>query len=90
MSVWTGRELFYWGGDTDYGGTAHADGAAFEPAARTWRPLPRGPLAGRASAAAVWSGREVLVWGGQAGDTEWGDGAGFDPVSGDWRMFSAK
>jgi hypothetical protein len=88
VSVWTGRELFYWGGDTHYGGAAHADGAAFEPASRTWRRLPRGPLAGRSSAAAVWSGREVLVWGGRAGDGEWGDGAGFDPVSGEWRLLS--
>jgi hypothetical protein len=31
VSVWTGTELFYWGGDTDFGGTSHADGAAYDP-----------------------------------------------------------
>jgi hypothetical protein len=84
--VWTGREFFYWGGETDEGGVQHADGAVYEPSSRTWRPLPRGPLALRSSAAAVWSGGEVLVWGGQARDGEWGDGAGFDPVTDEWRL----
>lgn len=69
----------------------YADGAAYEPAARTWRPLPRGPLAGRSSAAAVWTGKEVLIWGGRGGgDPNDGlnDGAAFDPARGKWRMLS--
>jgi hypothetical protein len=46
VSVWTGAQLFYWGGDTAYGGVRHADGALFDPASREWRvvaPAPIGP-----------------------------------------------
>jgi hypothetical protein len=87
VSVWTGSELFFWGGDTDFGGTHHNTGFAYDPATETWRRLPDGPLAARSSAAAVWTGDEVLVWGGY-GDRlrPLGDGAAFDPATGRWRM----
>jgi hypothetical protein len=87
VSVWTGTELFYWGGDTDFGGTSHADGAAYDPAAGEWQVLPRGPLSARSSAGAVWTGTEVLIWGGGT-DAEGakGDGASFNPSTASWRM----
>jgi len=87
VSVWTGSELFFWGGDTDLGGTQHDTGAVYDPAARNWRRLPPTPLTGRSSAAAVWTGEEVLIWGGY-GDFRrpLGDGAAFDPATGRWRM----
>lgn len=88
VSVWTGSELFSWGGDTDYGGTHHDTGSAYEPESKTWRHLPDGPLAARSSAAAVWTGEEVLIWGGYA-DRAFGDGAAFDPAAGRWRMLPA-
>jgi hypothetical protein len=86
VSVWTGDELFYWGGDTEYGGTHHSDGAAFVPGSRTWRRLPAGPLLGRSSAAAVWTGDEVLIWGGWVHAAAKDDGASFEPESNSWRM----
>ena len=61
VSVWTGSELFFWGGDTDFGGTHHNTGFAYDPATETWQRLTDGPLTGRSSAAAVWTGDEVLV-----------------------------
>ncbi len=87
VSVWTGSELFFWGGDTDFGGTHHDDGFAYDPASETWRRLPSAPVTGRSSAAAVWTGEEVLLWGGY-GDRlrPLGDGAAFDPATGRWRM----
>jgi len=92
VSVWTGRELFRWGGNTDYDRTIHADGALFDPAAGTWRRVPAWPLAARSLAGATWTGKEVFVWGGWslgaagAGSTGWGDGALFDPATGKWRV----
>jgi len=87
--VWTGRELFYWGGFANYSGTQHADGAVYEAAGRAWKRLPASPLGARSSAVAVWTGREVLVWGGWAGgEGEWSDGAAFEPASGKWRMLT--
>lgn len=92
VSVWTGRELFHWGGNTDCDRTIHADGALFDPAAGTWRRMPAGPLGGRSLAGATWTGKEVFVWGGWtfgsagAGSTGWGGGALFDPATGKWRV----
>jgi len=43
---------------------ALADGAAYQPATRTWRPITPAPLAGDM---AVWTGTELLVWGGTTG-----------------------
>ena len=83
VSVWTGRELVYWGGET-YAGSGD-EGAAYDPAARNWDALPPAPLDRRASPAAVWTGTEVLIWGGAYES----DGAAFDPTSGSWRMLPA-
>jgi hypothetical protein len=82
--VWTGSELVYWGGESDYGDELHADGAAFDPARGTWRPLVRSPLSPRSGAAAVWTGDEVLIWGG--GHEATNDGAAYDPAADEWRM----
>lgn len=49
-----------------------------------WRPMMRGPLAGRTQAQAAWSGREVLIWGGIGGDI-YDDGAAYDPATDSWR-----
>lgn len=86
VSVWTGAELVYWGGDTDFGGTSHADGAAYNPATDEWRRLPPGPLSTRSSAGAVWTGTEVLIWGGGTTEGAKGDGAALNPLTASWRM----
>lgn len=88
VSVWTGSELVYWGGDTDFHASHPTDGAAYDPATATWRRLPRGPLSGRSRAAAVWTGNEVLIWDGWP-DLPPGDGAAFDPATRTWRMLAA-
>jgi hypothetical protein len=83
--VWAGSELFYWGGESDSGGATHADGAVFDPASRSWRPVAAAPIDGRASPAAVWTGREVLIWGGWSSTEDLGDGAAYDPAADSWR-----
>jgi hypothetical protein len=86
VSVWTETELFFWGGDTDFAGTAHADGATFDPSSGRWKPVPASPIGGRSSAAAAWTGEEVLVWGGWDRRGPVGDGAAYDPVDRSWRV----
>lgn len=88
-SVWTGREILVWGGDTDLGGTHHAEGAAYDPATGEWSELPQSPLSARSSPAAVWTGVEMVIWGGWTGrghGVALGDGAAYDPQTGSWRM----
>lgn len=85
--LWTGTELFSWGGETNYGADYHADGALYDPAANRWRRVSAAPITGRSSAAAVWTGEEALVWGGST-RTAKGDGASYDPASATWRLLA--
>jgi hypothetical protein len=82
-AVWTGSELVYWGGESEYGDEVHGDGAALDPASGTWRALAPSPLSARSAAAAVWTGEEALFWGGGHDPTS--DGAAYDPVADEWR-----
>ena len=61
-SVWTGSELFIWGGDAADG--ISGNGAIYNPVTMKWRKLPAGPLSGRTGAQAVWVDNEVIVIGG--------------------------
>ena len=93
-AVWTGRQMLVWGGAGCQGacdGQAirpHADGAAYDPSADSWRSLPPSPLSARSGALAVWSGRELIVWGGMVGDRFLSDGAAFDPDGNRWRSLA--
>jgi hypothetical protein len=86
VSLWTGRHLFFWGGDSGNGGVHHADGWLLDPVAWRWRATSRSPLAGRSLAAAVWTGDEVIVWGGYAKGGTFNDGAAYDPATDAWRQ----
>jgi hypothetical protein len=82
--VWTGTEMIVWGG----GNTVNArlaDGASYNPRARTWRVLPPSPLSARADPAYAWTGDALFVWGG-SGKT---DGALYDPQSRIWSRLPA-
>lgn len=89
--MWTGTEMLVWGGASGAnGGELHADGAAFDPAKRTWHLLPPAPLSPRTGQAAVWSGHEMLVWGGytHVGASAFAvtdSGAAYDPRSNRWQ-----
>lgn len=87
QATWTGREMLLWGGTVagTAGEVAFADGAAYDPAAGTWRPLAAAPLSGRFDMVATWTGSELVVWGGRAGATNLDDGAAYDPGTDAWR-----
>jgi hypothetical protein len=91
-AVWTGREMIVWGGaDGDH---ERVDGAAYDPAADSWRRIADGPMGGYAHTA-VWTGREMIVWGGSDDYEAEGSrgyprsflstGAAYDPASDSWR-----
>jgi hypothetical protein len=87
-TAWTGRELFYWGGDRScQEGPVRNEGAAFDAVTGTWRPLATAPIDGRSSAAAVWTGEELLVWGGWGGNIR-ADGAAYRRATDEWRLLS--
>jgi hypothetical protein len=90
-AVWTGNDMLVWGGvQPGRGGrseVAVADGAAYRPTTRTWRPVPPAPLAGDT---AVWSGTELLVFGRAEGGAESRlDAAAWDPRGERWRRLAA-
>jgi hypothetical protein len=58
--VWTGREAIGWGGGCC--GDARANGAAYNPATKTFRALPRSPLAPNQSPVGAWTGHELVLF----------------------------
>jgi hypothetical protein len=92
-SVWTGHDMFIWGGyDDNSPGSFHAagDGALYNPNTHLWRQLPPSPLSPRVNATALWTGNEVIVIGGQpaittAQQTTYIDAAAYDPTTDTWR-----
>ena len=83
VTVWTGSELFVWGGSADFGsGTTTASlGVIHDPLTQAARPLPAAPGGPQSEAAGVWTGSEVLLCCG----TNQGAALGFDPETNTWR-----
>jgi hypothetical protein len=87
-SAWTGHELLVWGGTTPSGTRRFDDGAAYQPATDSWRPLPAAPIDARAPLS-VWTGRELVVWGTAERRSDVPrDGAAYDPATGGWRAIA--
>ena len=92
-SVWTGTEMIVWGGVTQNAAGSPgpcdrcaSDGAAYDPASRTWRtiaPSPAGVRGGGANSAA-WTGDEMVVWASNSPDGPTG-AAAYDPATDTWR-----
>lgn len=81
-TLWTGSEMVVWGGWGDeMGFRQFDDGAAFDPAAGTWRALAPSPLPPRQYHVAAWTGSEMLVIGGSGRR----DGAAYAPDLDRWR-----
>ncbi|MBN1770643.1 MAG: hypothetical protein JXB32_05230 [Deltaproteobacteria bacterium] len=90
-AVWTGSEMLVWGGGADAGFSMGiysplGNGAAYDPATDSWRPLGAAPLDPRHSHAAVWLGGAMLVWGGTRDYvmSAFDDGALYDPATDRW------
>ena len=94
--AWTGAELLLWGGYNAVDWPAGlGDGAAYDPASDTWRPLSSaGAPQGRSSHSAVWTGSAMIVFGGiGCGDSGSGPalcqgGGRYDPVADRWDSLS--
>lgn len=87
VAVWTGREVLIWGGSATTGArsqAAHftADGAAYDPASRRWRRLPKAPVSSTESTNGVWTGTSFVVWNGA-------EGAVYTPRLDTWRKLPA-
>ena len=84
--VWTGTEFIVWGGlaDNTSGNPLSQDGAAFDPAAGTWRQI--APPPDRVGVGVVlWTGTEMLVWSDGTPDTV---SAAYDPATDTWRLIA--
>ena len=92
VSVWTGTEMIIWGGRGTFFPQQHyGDGALYNPATDTWRPMSsQGAPSPRSQLTAVWTGTEMIVWGG-TGDAfdEKGDGARYNPATDTWTPLPA-
>lgn len=104
-AVWTGQEMLVWGGCRISSGilTVTNEGAAYNPATDTWRPLPPAPISSGLNPVVAWTGREMLVLGGRPLAAKIGDrpspsainsrytqtGA-YDPVTNRWRMLATR
>jgi hypothetical protein len=90
--IWTGHQLIVWGGaSASHGQALQANGAAYDPSAGRWRPLPAGPLSPRVGQTAVWTGTEMVVWGGydRLAHRQFrvsADGAAYSPTTRRWRV----
>lgn len=88
-AVWTGTEMIVWGGaarSEDAG--RGAQGAAYDPAARTWRTIAPSPAGLEGGAAVAWTGDEMVVWASNSPDGPVG-AAAYDPDADDWRSLPA-
>jgi hypothetical protein len=93
-AVWTGTEVIVWGGhgagpsvvsiDEDgrsHSPTSRSDGAAYDPATDTWRPIAPAPIVSAGSTRAVWTGSEAVFLAG----TNSVEAAIYDPAADTWR-----
>lgn len=73
-AVWTGEEMFVWGGYSERHRQFPRDFGAFDPAAQLWRHWDgeSGPP-GRRDPSLVFTGDKILVWGGWDLEGDWMD-----------------
>ncbi|MBI4405980.1 MAG: hypothetical protein HY537_17605 [Deltaproteobacteria bacterium] len=77
VMLWTGHELFVWGGGNSSG--YFASGALYNPVTDTWKPInSEGAPAIRRKYHGVWTGTEVILW-----DGIWGKR--YNPLTDQWK-----
>lgn len=96
-AVWTGTEMILWGGVTAKPVRATgpcdrcaSDGAAYDPASRTWRAIapPPAGVEGVGARGVAWTGAEMVVWASNSPDGPSG-AAAYDPATDTWRLLPA-
>jgi N-acetylneuraminic acid mutarotase len=89
-AVWSGSKMIVWGGATSDFETN--TGGQYDPVSNTWTATSTVTApSSRSSAAAAWTGSKMVVWGGfsyRLGDTWFGDGAQYSPVTNTWTPIS--
>lgn len=80
-AVWTGSRMIVWGGEVAgrprSAGLLARDGASYDPARRTWKPIADAPLRWMPGSQAFWTGEQMVVWNGvraaayRPGDDRW-------------------
>jgi hypothetical protein len=84
-AVWTGTELIVWGGTARTGNIESGhDGAAYNPARRTWHTIAPSPAGAEGGAAVGWTGDEMVVWASNSPDGPVG-AAAYNPSTDSWR-----
>ena len=97
VAIWTGSEMFVWGGAITVGERPNttfeffADGGRYDPLTDTWKGVSEldAPTA-RIHHRVVWTGERVLIWGGNnynEGHTV-NTGGSYDPVLDAWKAIS--
>ncbi|HLG08765.1 MAG TPA: hypothetical protein VI409_08890, partial [Gaiellaceae bacterium] len=89
-AVWTGTEMIIWGGAARSGEIERGyEGAAYNPATRTWRTIAASPPGVQGGGAGVvWTGDEMVVWASNSPDGPV-DAAVYDPSTDSWRRLPA-
>lgn len=83
--VWTGSRMIVWGGETTGAVPPLGDGASYDPATRTWKPITTdGAPTGRFGHRAVWTGSRMIVWGGYDAAGYAHGGGLYDPATDQW------
>ncbi|HYE13836.1 MAG TPA: kelch repeat-containing protein, partial [Pyrinomonadaceae bacterium] len=81
--VWTGKEIFFWGGVNN---TTGKRGGLYNPTTNTWRqPNTFNAPSERTNFSMVWTGKEVVVWGGYEGNNvTLNTGSRYNPATDTW------
>lgn len=90
--VWTGSEYAVWGGAATDGTGDLGDGALYDPAKDSWRPVTMaGAPDARSGHAAVWTGKYMAVFGREIDvfPTKPMEGALYDPAKDAWTPINA-
>jgi N-acetylneuraminic acid mutarotase len=81
-AVWTGSEVFTWGG---FDGAALGWGSRYNPALDSWSPVSTvNAPSPRSDNTAVWTGQHVIVWSGYNAPSYPATGGRYDPVADTW------
>ena len=91
-AVWTGDRMIVWGGRDRFESFGNKnDGALYDPATDSWKPMSaESAPEGRSQAACAWTGKEMIAWGGFGeGSTAWSGGGSYDPRADRWTALSA-
>jgi hypothetical protein len=82
--VWTGQQLFVWGGNLGPG-IDSSSGAGYRPDLDVWQGMPNtNAPAARDQHTAVWSGQEMIIWGGASAGNYVNTGGRFNPSNQVW------